>query len=223
MTNWEAYIREAKSLLRPGGWFEVQETTKVVYQHGEDISDTWRWSNLASSGARDLFLEPLCGDYAERWMGNAGFVDVERMEYVLPFGTWDVAVCGFLFSFKLHQLFFSVFDVPELGEFLFPYCRILSFILLDWEISWFLVFEICLFSYINHISSVLLHLIISSKIQCQTNTILISGTSRIKTHRRAHGALPGPSISVHATTIPSILTHERGRGRRSWGPMPGSS
>ena len=92
MTYWQDYVREAASLLKPGGWFEVQDMTNVVYQRGEDISDTWRWSNLVVGGARQLGLEPLCGEYAERWMRNVGLVAVQRREFVVPFGTWDVEV-----------------------------------------------------------------------------------------------------------------------------------
>ena len=97
MTNWEAYIREVAKLLRPGGWFEVQDTTHNVFQINEwgdteTISGKWEWSNLSVCEARRHDLEPLCGEYAERWMGHAGLVDVDRMEYLLPFGTWDTKV-----------------------------------------------------------------------------------------------------------------------------------
>ena len=70
MTDWEPYIREVASLLKPDGLFEVQDTTYNVFKHNEfgdseDCSASWKWSSLAVSEARRQDLEPLCGEYAE--------------------------------------------------------------------------------------------------------------------------------------------------------------
>ena len=43
MTNWDSYIKEMATLLRPGGWIEVHDYAQIWYKHGEVCSGDWKW------------------------------------------------------------------------------------------------------------------------------------------------------------------------------------
>lgn len=88
MTNWDSYIKEMATLLRPGGWIEVHDYAQIWYKHGEICSGDWKWQKAMREGARQLGLDLNCGLNAQKYMKNAGLLDVEAHRYAMPYGTW---------------------------------------------------------------------------------------------------------------------------------------
>ena len=99
MTAWPAYIRQMASLLRPGGYLEMHEAAFRLYKcssatprlpRDDDpvISADWPWLRVLRRGGEQLGLDMDIGANAQRYMREAGLVDVEVKKYALPFGTW---------------------------------------------------------------------------------------------------------------------------------------
>lgn len=88
MTNWDSYIKEMATLLRPGGWIEVHDYAQICYKDGEVYGGDWKWMKAMREGARQLGLDLDCGLNAQKYMKNAGLVDVEVHKYEIPHGTW---------------------------------------------------------------------------------------------------------------------------------------
>lgn len=91
MTHWATYMRETiATLLKPGGWVEVQDLDYVCFKHGRVCSDGWKWLEAIRAGARQKNLDLDCGSNAARYMREAGLVNVSVAKYWAPFGTWKV-------------------------------------------------------------------------------------------------------------------------------------
>ena len=99
MTGWPAYIRQMASLLRSGGYLEIHDYAERWYKCSaasprvpgdEDplISADWRWMQAMRRGAEQLGLDLDIGLNAQRYMREAGLVEVQVWKYVVPFGTW---------------------------------------------------------------------------------------------------------------------------------------
>ena len=88
MTNWDSYMKEMTTLLRPGGWIEVHDYAQTWYKDGEVCSGDWKWQKAMREGARHSGLDLDCGSSAQKYMKNAGLVDVEVHRYAVPYGTW---------------------------------------------------------------------------------------------------------------------------------------
>ncbi|KAL8782672.1 MAG: hypothetical protein Q9195_009602 [Heterodermia aff. obscurata] len=96
MTSWPTYIRQMTALLREGGYLEMQEMACGVYKcssavpsdDDELISEDWDWYRAVRQGTEQLGLDFDVGCHAQRYMREAGLVDVVQKRYVLPFGTW---------------------------------------------------------------------------------------------------------------------------------------
>lgn len=87
MSDWPAFLRKEFSLLKPGGWVEVQDLAwDWISPSGEIVSDDWEWLRwLGNHLEREKGIDVRCGNKAEMWMREAGFVDVQVFPYVLPF------------------------------------------------------------------------------------------------------------------------------------------
>ena len=92
MTHWPSYISQMAALLHPGGgWLEIHDYAEITYNaHDSDriISADWKWLQTMRRGAADLDLDLDIGLHAEKYMREAGLVDVTVQKYVAPFGTW---------------------------------------------------------------------------------------------------------------------------------------
>ena len=87
--QWQRFILDVTSLLKTDGWFEMQDTGfKVFKDHPVyeqvEVSHGWKFMEIAIRGAKELGLDPECGDHAERAMMYTGLVDVEPFEYIMP-------------------------------------------------------------------------------------------------------------------------------------------
>ena len=92
MTHWPSYISQMTALLRPGtGWLEIHDYAEITYNaHDSDriISADWKWLQAMRCGAAQLGLDLDIGLHAEKYMREAGLVDVSVQKYMVPFGTW---------------------------------------------------------------------------------------------------------------------------------------
>ncbi|KAL8821791.1 MAG: hypothetical protein Q9191_007240 [Dirinaria sp. TL-2023a] len=89
MTDWAGYIRGAASLLKPGGWLEVQDYNMDYYLLGEHCSSSWGWVGALEAAAEKKGWDLRCGTNAKKYMQDAGLVDVQTKRYAVPFGTWN--------------------------------------------------------------------------------------------------------------------------------------
>lgn len=92
MTDWPGYIQQMAPLLRPRGYIEVHDYAKTWYKAGSDqpISLGWEWQQAMRGGAAELGLDLDIGLHARKYMEDVGLVDVQVVEYKVPFGTWMV-------------------------------------------------------------------------------------------------------------------------------------
>ena len=88
MTDWQGYVKEVARLLRPGGLFEVQDLSLEWYVRGRLTSHTWPWLNALRSRAETVGWDLDCGRNAASYMTTAGLVDVQQIQYQLPYGSW---------------------------------------------------------------------------------------------------------------------------------------
>ena len=91
MTQWQSYISQMANLLRPGGWLEIHDYAEIWYSTNESdqvISGGWKWQHAMRRGAEQLGLDLDIGLHAERYMREAGLVDVQVVKYKVPFGDW---------------------------------------------------------------------------------------------------------------------------------------
>ena len=92
MTHWPSYISQMTALLLPGtGWLEIHDYAEITYNaHDSDriISADWKWLQAMRRGAAELGLDLDIGLHAEKYMREAGLVDVSVQKYMVPFGTW---------------------------------------------------------------------------------------------------------------------------------------
>lgn len=87
MTDWPDFIKKDLSLLKPGGWAEVQDLNFVWYDENNNvISQNWKWHNKHEEICKQKGMDLHCGSKVKDWMNDAGFVDVQTFEYSWP---WD--------------------------------------------------------------------------------------------------------------------------------------
>ena len=73
------------------GWLEFHDYAETWYDARESdrvISGDWKWQHAMRRGAAQLGLDLDIGVHAEKYMRNAGLVDVKVQKYTVPFGSW---------------------------------------------------------------------------------------------------------------------------------------
>ena len=92
MTDWEGYVRDALKMLKPGGWAEMDDYVEDTF-YTDDRSvprEEWEWLRSIRAGGSRQGLDLDAGLNIRRYMEKAGFVDIQRWEYRVPF--WKGAV-----------------------------------------------------------------------------------------------------------------------------------
>ena len=91
MSEWKRYIQTELSLLTSGGWAEIHDVDWIWYDKNDRIiSDDWPWWQKLSSVGESRGLNFSCASLAQKWMKEAGFVDVQATPYRWPFGgDWE--------------------------------------------------------------------------------------------------------------------------------------
>lgn len=89
--DWPRLFQQAYNCTKPGGYVEFQDWDVDLYsQDGSLTADSAlkRW-NMAVMGALDSAgSEPCPGKHLEKWMKDAGFVDVTVSRTPVPTGPW---------------------------------------------------------------------------------------------------------------------------------------
>ena len=85
MTDWPGYVRDVFTMLKPGGWVEMQDFEEMFYLRGEkmDGEKKWRWLREFRRGARGKGMDLDCGRNMRGYMLDAGFVDVDARQFVV--------------------------------------------------------------------------------------------------------------------------------------------
>ncbi|KAL8635751.1 MAG: hypothetical protein Q9228_006792 [Teloschistes exilis] len=95
ITDWPGYVRDMATVLRPGGWLEIQDHALVWYRYGSHVvSENWAWMRALSLAAEKQGLDLQCGKNMRGYMEGAGFKDVQVWEYRVPVGDWMARMEG---------------------------------------------------------------------------------------------------------------------------------
>lgn len=89
--DWPRLIRQAFACTKPGGWAEFQDWDINLYSQDESLSATSpmrRFQDLVIASREGAGYLTNPGPELEKWMKDAGFVDVKATKYVVPFGPW---------------------------------------------------------------------------------------------------------------------------------------
>jgi hypothetical protein len=85
------YLIFKARFLKPGGWLEMADLDLVFYTtHGEfnDDCPVGIWAKKVSAGIRAFGMEICTASQLEKWMKDAGFINVENVFLPLPIGPW---------------------------------------------------------------------------------------------------------------------------------------
>lgn len=87
--RWESYVRELRSLLKPGGWLQLVEV-HMLFQSDSGRSTTYleRWYDYYQSSLTRMGKDPRIGRQLQRLLIDAGFEHITNMVHRLPMGAW---------------------------------------------------------------------------------------------------------------------------------------
>ena len=90
MSDWPGYVRAMASLLRSGGWVEMQEFALDLFLHGQYCSGEWGWLQALHKTGEKREWDFRAGKHVQNYMKQAGLMDVQTIEYRIPMSTWAV-------------------------------------------------------------------------------------------------------------------------------------
>lgn len=90
MTDWPGYVARVSTLLKPGGWAEMQDyDLSISNRAGENMSgDWWHW-NAFREDATAMGLDVEAGRKLGEFMRDAGLQAVAEKMYDVPCCYWD--------------------------------------------------------------------------------------------------------------------------------------
>jgi hypothetical protein len=77
--------------IKPGGWIEVQDFDFELCSQDDTLTDEHelkKWSTNLLQASRQNGRDPQPTALMEQWLTSAGFVNVQRHEFVVPVGYW---------------------------------------------------------------------------------------------------------------------------------------
>ena len=104
MTDWPGYVSEVFKMLKPGVWVEMGDYIEDVFfsdQRTVKPQSDWEWLRAIRAGGQRQGLDLDAGRNQANYMESAGFVDVQRWEYKVPF--WREAEEKLLGSEKMTE------------------------------------------------------------------------------------------------------------------------
>lgn len=90
MPDWPGYIQQAKTMLRAGGWLELQEPSMIPWFDGSEniISSNWTWLKEQDAAWTARGLDMCVGPKLAAYMREAGLVDVHVQQFRWAHGPW---------------------------------------------------------------------------------------------------------------------------------------
>ena len=90
MTDWTGYVQDAFDILKPGCWCEMGDYVEdVLYEDEGKMArlprERWEWLKAIRDGGRRIGLDLDAGLTIKGYMEAAGFVDIKRWEYRVPY------------------------------------------------------------------------------------------------------------------------------------------
>jgi hypothetical protein len=76
---------------KPGGWVEFQDLDMIFYTQTGTFKHECPagvWGKSIAEGVRILGMEPAPGHQLEKWMKDAGFINVSAHLLPMPLGPW---------------------------------------------------------------------------------------------------------------------------------------
>jgi len=89
--NWPHLVKQTYDNLTPGGWCEFQDIDVMFTGDDGSVKDNdavRSWLRLLSQASNKLGRDPSPGPQLEKWITEAGFVNVVHRRFKIPFGTW---------------------------------------------------------------------------------------------------------------------------------------
>lgn len=90
--NWPTYLSEAYRVSKPGAWVESQEFTLQACSDDNSCpagGPLVEWHDLFCQAALQAgFDMRMTGDVIEQLFRDAGFVNVQRVDFKMPIGPW---------------------------------------------------------------------------------------------------------------------------------------
>jgi len=102
VVDWQLYVSTASSLLKPGGWLELQELSWRLRDREEEAIDT-RYDYLIAiqETCVEKGLDPFAGEHLTQYMEQARLVGVEYRKFPWLWSDWDEWPQGYLLA--MHQ------------------------------------------------------------------------------------------------------------------------
>ncbi|TAQ87964.1 hypothetical protein B7494_g3726 [Chlorociboria aeruginascens] len=87
MTDWSGYVKEIFNVLQPDGWAEMGDYVEDVFYTDKRIvpREEWEWLRCIREGGALQGLDLDAGVHISKYMEDAGFVDVQRWEFAIPY------------------------------------------------------------------------------------------------------------------------------------------
>ncbi|ERF76624.1 hypothetical protein EPUS_04444 [Endocarpon pusillum Z07020] len=89
--DWPKLMRQALDCTKPGGWVEFQDWDTFLYSadNSMPLDSAINRFHQMSGGAREAMGYSMCpGRHLQRWMTDAGFINISCTKILLPLGTW---------------------------------------------------------------------------------------------------------------------------------------
>ncbi|KAJ9653700.1 hypothetical protein H2198_007157 [Neophaeococcomyces mojaviensis] len=94
IADWPKLMAQSFEHLKPGGWVEFQDWNTWIYSQDGSLppeSALNRFHALTCGGRHAQGFNMRPGPHLEKWIQDAGFVDVEVTKVLLPLGSWPKA------------------------------------------------------------------------------------------------------------------------------------
>ena len=87
--RWDTYVRELRSLLKPGGWLQMVEV-HMLFQSDSGRTTTYldRWYQMYQRCLTSMGKDPRVGRQLQRLLTDAGFDHIHHTVHRLPMGGW---------------------------------------------------------------------------------------------------------------------------------------
>ncbi|EEH07412.1 conserved hypothetical protein [Histoplasma capsulatum G186AR] len=90
LKNMPRLLEQSFACLKPGGWAEFQDWDAMVQSADDSTKDTsieqYFLNTLPAFESAGYSTRP--GRYLEKWMKDAGFVNIQVHKHIVPLGTW---------------------------------------------------------------------------------------------------------------------------------------